>query len=175
MKSFLITFFSIFLIKNSVTADFKELQPCKESELFQKRLTSSIKKIENRLKFYAPTSNEFKSLLNEISRINSRFSQYEKNEFFCGKDGLPHLTQVSQFLLPSLLFIYSSGWIGWSGRQYLKYISKFENSFENEIIINIPIAFLIINSGFLWPINIWKELSSGDLLAAEDEITISPR
>jgi hypothetical protein len=32
-----------------------------------------------------------------------------------------------------------------------------------------------MNSGFLWPVEAWKELTSGDLLASEDDITVSPR
>ena len=32
-----------------------------------------------------------------------------------------------------------------------------------------------MNSGFLWPIEAWKEFASGDLLAPEDEVTKSPR
>lgn len=175
MKKFLLIFFSVFLINNSVNADFKQLELCKESKIFEKRLNSSIKKTENRLKFYIPNSDEFKSLTNEISRTNTRFNQYKEKNLFCGKDGLPHLVKFSELLLPSLLFLYISGWIGWSGRQYLRYSTKSENPFENEIIINIPIAFLIINSGFLWPINVWKEFISGDLLASDDQITISPR
>ncbi len=50
-----------------------------------------------------------------------------------------------------------------------------ENPFENEIIINVPVAISIMNSGFLWPIDAWKEFTSGNLLASDDDVTISPR
>ena len=46
---------------------------------------------------------------------------------------------------------------------------------RSEIIINVPVALTIMNSGFLWPVEAWKEFSSGDLLAAEDDVTKSPR
>jgi hypothetical protein len=32
-----------------------------------------------------------------------------------------------------------------------------------------------MNSGFLWPVESWKEFTSGDLLNAEEDITVSPR
>ena len=71
--------------------------------------------------------------------------------------------------------MYITGWIGWVGRKYLRYASTTENSFENEIIINVPIALTIMNSGFLWPVDAWKEFTSGDLLVSEDDVTKSPR
>jgi len=37
------------------------------------------------------------------------------------------------------------------------------------------VAIAIMNSGFLWPIEAWKEFTSGDLLASEEDITVSPR
>jgi len=62
--------------------------------------------------------------------------------------------------------LYITGWIGWAGRKYLRYASTTDNAFENEIIINVPVALSIMNSGFLWPIESWKEFTSGDLLEA---------
>jgi hypothetical protein len=32
-----------------------------------------------------------------------------------------------------------------------------------------------MNSGFLWPFEFWKEFTSGDLLASDDDVTVSPR
>jgi hypothetical protein len=37
------------------------------------------------------------------------------------------------------------------------------------------VALGMMSSGFLWPISAWKELVSGKLLVAADEITVSPR
>ncbi len=36
-------------------------------------------------------------------------------------------------------------------------------------------AFTIMNSGFTWPIDAWKEFITGNLLASDENITISPR
>jgi hypothetical protein len=49
------------------------------------------------------------------------------------------------------------------------------NAFENEIIINVPVASKISISGFLWPVEAWKEFTTGDLLASDDDVTVSPR
>jgi photosystem I subunit 3 len=173
----LFTFFTI----EPVKADFNNLVPCKESPAFQKRLTSSVKKLENRLKLYTPESKEAGFLNSEINATKQRFERYSNANLLCGKEGLPRIIATGQwdraneFVIPGILFLYITGWIGWVGRKYLRYASTTENSFENEIIINVPIALTIMNSGFLWPVDAWKEFTSGDLLVSEDDVTKSPR
>lgn len=162
-------------------ADFAALKPCKESPAFQKRLNSSVKKLENRLKLYTPESKEAKFLLNEIDSTKARFERYGNSSLLCGKEGLPRIIasgqwdHANEFIIPGLLFLYITGWIGWVGRKYVRYASTTKNPFENEIIINVPVAIGIINSGFLWPIDAWKEFTTGDLLASDDDVTVSPR
>jgi photosystem I subunit 3 len=177
-------FFSVALLNvnlKEAQADFSNLTPCKESPAFQKRLNSSIRKLENRVKLYTPDSKESKFLLNEIESTKARFERYGNSTLLCGKEGLPRIIasgqwdHATEFVIPGILFLYITGWIGWSGRKYIRYSSTTENAFENEIIINVPIALSIINSGFLWPIESWKEFTSGDLLASDDDVTISPR
>jgi photosystem I subunit 3 len=177
-----LTFFSFsFLNIQPALADFNNLTPCKESPAFEKRLNSSVKKLENRLKLYTPESKEASFLNAEIEATKARFERYGNANLLCGKEGLPRIIATGQwdraneFVIPGLIFLYITGWIGWVGRKYLRYVSTSENSFENEIIINVPVAISIMNSGFLWPIEAWKQFSSGDLLAAEDDITKSPR
>jgi photosystem I subunit 3 len=166
---------------DSAKADFNLLTPCKESPAFNKRLTSEVKKLENRLKFYTPESKEAKFLIQEIEHTKSRFARYGNSNLLCGKEGLPRIIATGQwdhaneFVIPGILFLYITGWIGWVGRKYLKYTVTTENAFENEIIINVPRALSIMISGYLWPVEAWKELVSGDLLASEDDITVSPR
>ena len=162
-------------------AEFNNLTPCKESPAFQKRLNSSVKKLENRLKLYTPESNEAKFLEKEIAATKARFARYGSTNLLCGKEGLPRIIasgqwdHANEFVIPGILFIYITGWIGWVGRKYIRYASTTENSFENEIIINVPIALSIMNSGFLWPVEAWKEFVSEDLLASDDDVTVSPR
>ena len=165
----------------SANADFSNLKPCKDSPAFQKRLASSVKKLENRLKLYTPESKEAAFLTSEIAATKARFERYGNSTLLCGKEGLPRIIasgqwdHANEFVVPGILFLYITGWIGWVGRKYVRYASTTENPFENEIIINVPVAFSIMNSGFLWPIEAWKEFTSGDLLASDDDVTISPR
>jgi photosystem I subunit 3 len=183
--SFLLTIFSAFIFLNvdvkTVSADFNNLVPCKDSAGFQKRLNSSVKKLENRLKLYTPESKEAQALVNEINSTKNRFERYSDSTLLCGKEGLPRIIasgqwdHANEFVIPGILFLYITGWIGWSGRKYLKYASTTENAFENEIIVNVPVALSIMNSGFLWPIESWKEFTSGELLESEDDVTVSPR
>ena len=188
-KSFLakiicFTFFSGTLLTSDVQvakADFTALKPCKESPAFQKRLTSSVKKLENRLKLYTPESKEAKFILKEIETTKARFDRYGNSNLLCGKEGLPRIIATGQwdhaneFVVPGELLLNITGWIGWVGRKYVRYASTTSNAFENEIIINVPVAISIMNSGFLWPVEAWKEFTSGDLLASDDDITVSPR
>lgn len=162
-------------------AEFNNLTPCKESPAFQKRLNSSVKKLENRLKLYTPESNEAKFLEKEIANTKARFARYGSTNLLCGKEGLPRIiasgqwNHANEFVIPGVLFLYITGWIGWVGRKYVRYASTTNDPFENEIIINVPVAITMMNSGFLWPVEAWKELTSGDLLASDDEVTRSPR
>jgi photosystem I subunit 3 len=185
-SSVLISFFvflglSLNINLNSANAAFDALTPCKDSAAFQKRLNGSVKKLENRLKLYAPETKEAKFLVHEIASTKARFERYGNENILCGKEGLPRIIasgqwdRANEFVIPGILFIYITGWIGWVGRKYLRYASTTENSFENEIIINVPVAISIMNSGFLWPVEAWKEFTSGDLLAAEEDVTVSPR
>jgi photosystem I subunit 3 len=179
-----VSFLSINLFSfnmDSAKAEFNNLTPCKESPAFDKRLSSEVKKLENRLKFYTPESKEAKFLIQEIEHTKSRFTRYKNSNLLCGKEGLPRIIATGQwdhaneFVIPGILFLYITGWIGWAGRKYIQYARTTENSFENEIIINVPRALSIMISGYLWPVESWKEFVSGDLLASDEDITVSPR
>jgi photosystem I subunit 3 len=162
-------------------ASLDNLTPCKTSPAFAKRLKSSLKKLDNRLKLYTPESKEAAFLQKEIEATKARFERYGESGLLCGKEGLPRIIATGQwdraneFVIPGIMFLYITGWIGWVGRKYLRYASTQKNAFENEIIINVPVAIKIMNSGFLWPVDAWKEFTSGDLLADDDDVTVSPR
>lgn len=108
-----------------------------------------------------------------------RFERY--GDLLCGDDGLPHLivdgslAHAGEFLIPSILFLYIAGWIGWVGRAYLQAVKKEGSPEENEIIINVPLAVKFMLSGFLWPLAAVKELTTGELTAKDDEIPVSVR
>jgi photosystem I subunit 3 len=168
-------------LPNEASADIGGLTKCSESTAFNKRLNSSVKKLEQRLSTYEVDSPPALALQQQIERTKARFDKYSRSDLLCGTDGLPHLiadgrwSHAAEFIIPGFGFIYISGWIGWVGRKYVRAVSTTKNPAESEIIINVPLALKIMSTGFIWPISAWQELISGDLVAPKDEITVSPR
>lgn len=164
-----------------VFADVAGLIPCNESAIFTKRLDASVRKLEGRVKKYEAGSPPALALEQQIERTKQRFDRYSKSSLLCGKDGLPHLitdgrwSHSIEFVIPGLMFLYISGWIGWVGRKYIRTVSEISNPTEKEIIIDVPLALKIMSTGFIWPISAWQEYVSGTLLADGSEITVSPR
>jgi photosystem I subunit 3 len=162
-------------------ADIGGLTKCSDSPAFNKRLNSSVKKLEQRLNTYEADSPPALALQQQIERTKARFDKYGRSDLLCGTDGLPHLvadgrwSHAAEFIIPGFGFVYISGWIGWVGRKYIRAVSTTKNSAESEIIINVPLALKIMTTGYIWPISAWQELISGDLIAPKDEITVSPR
>jgi len=185
MKRFnLINLFFVLLLTclpNKALADIGGLTKCSESPAFAKRLKTSVKKLEQRLSKYEVNSPPALALQQQIERTQARFDKYSRSELLCGNDGLPHLiadgrwSHAAEFILPGFGFIYISGWIGWVGRKYLRAVSTTKNPSENEIIINVPLALKIMTTGYIWPISAWQELVSNQLIAADEEVTVSPR
>ena len=175
----------IFLLALSVPfatfADVAGLTKCSDSPQFNKRLQSSVKKLEGRLEKYEAGAPPALALEQQINRTKQRFDRYSNSELLCGKDGLPHLItdgrwdHAVEFVVPGLMFLYISGWIGWVGRRYLNIVSNSSNPTEKEIIIDVPLALKIMSSGFIWPVSAWQEFTSGKFLASDSEITVSPR
>lgn len=162
-------------------ADVSGLVKCSESASFNRRLEGSVKKLELRLQKYESNSPPALALQQQIERTKNRFARYSKSELLCGKDGLPHLItdgrldHAAEFILPGILFLYITGWIGWVGRTYINQVGTTSNPNEKEIIIDVPMALKIMSSGFIWPVSAWQEFKSGDFLASSSEITVSPR
>ena len=169
------------MVPKQALADIGGLKPCSESPAFTKRLNTSVKKLEQRVAKYDAGSPPALALEQQIERTKARFDKYSRSKLLCGTDGLPHLiadgrwSHAEEFILPGFGFIYISGWIGWVGRKYVRAVSTTKNPTENEIIINVPLALKIMTTGYIWPISAWQELISGDLIAADDEVTVSPR
>jgi photosystem I subunit 3 len=173
--------FLLVLTPNQAFADIGGLKKCSESPAFTKRLNTSVKKLELRMAQYEADSPPALALQQQIDRTKARFDKYGRSDLLCGADGLPHLiadgrwSHAPEFILPGFGFIYISGWIGWVGRKYVRAVSKTKNPAENEIIINVPLALKIMTTGYIWPISAWQELISGDLVASDNEVTVSPR
>ncbi len=143
------------------SADVAGLVPCKDSPAFQKRAATARNTTAD------PTSGQ------------QRFERY--SQALCGEEGLPHLVvdgrldRAGDFLIPSVLFLYIAGWIGWVGRSYLIAARKSGEATEKEIVIDVPLAIKSMLPGVLWPLLAVKELLSGELTAADSDITVSPR
>nr|QUE28741.1 PsaF [Porphyropsis coccinea] len=185
MKKFITLVFTLSIFCISIPfnahADVAGLSLCKESPAFQKRLGNSVKKLEGRLAKYEANTPPALALEQQINKTKTRFDRYGKSGLLCGSDGLPQLiadgrwSHAGEFVLPGLMFLYITGWIGWTGRSYLKSTKTAKKPTEKEIIIDVPLATQFMLSGFVWPFAAWQEFSSGNLIANADEITISPR
>ena len=176
-------FFALLLVftPNQAFAEVGGLKKCSDSPAFNKRLTGSVKKLELRMNQYEADSPPALALQQQIDRTKARFDKYSRSDLLCGTDGLPHLiadgrwTHAAEFILPGFGFIYISGWIGWVGRKYVRAVSTSSNPAESEIIINVPLALKIMTTGYIWPVSAWQELISGDLVALDENVTVSPR
>jgi len=112
-----------------------------------------------------------------------RFRYYIDNNALCGPEGLPRLIvdgrpgHWGDITTPGLLFLYIAGFIGYSGRSYIRAVKKLPGAAPEikEIAIDVPLALKCIGGGLLWPVNSVKEWLSGELVAKNDEIPISPR
>ena len=177
----ILLFLIISFAPKQALADIGGLTKCSESAAFEKRLKASVKKLEQRMVKYEAGTPPALALQQQIDRTKARFDKYSRSELLCGTDGLPHLiadgrwSHAAEFILPGFGFIYISGWIGWVGRKYLRAVSTTKNPAESEIIINVPLALKIMTTGYIWPISAWQELISGDLVALDENVTVSPR
>lgn len=170
-----------FAFTSITKVDASELTLCKDSPAFAKRQKTSLKKLDNRLAKYEADSLPALALQKQISQTKDRFARYGAGNLMCGTDGLPHLitdgewSHAGEFVLPGLGFLYTAGWIGWAGRAYIGVVRKDSKATEKEIIIDVPLASKIMLSAFTWPAQAWSELANGELLAANTDITCSPR
>jgi Photosystem I reaction centre subunit III. len=164
MRRLLALFFAVtlwFSYATAASADVAGLVPCRESQAFQQRAADAKDTVGD------PRSGE------------NRFDRY--SDFLCGPEGLPHLvadgslSHLDEFTIPGLLFLYIAGWIGWVGRAYLISVRKEPNPEMKEIMIDVRRAVPIMLSGFAWPLAAIKELLTGELVAKEEEIPVSPR
>nr|YP_009370303.1 photosystem I subunit III [Bulboplastis apyrenoidosa]ARO90792.1 photosystem I subunit III [Bulboplastis apyrenoidosa] len=157
------------------------LELCKDSKVFNQRLKNTVAKLEARQQKYEINSPPYVALSQQIDNTKNRFDKYGKANLLCGADGLPHLitdgrlSHAKEFIIPGVLFLYITGWIGWVGRGYLQAVSTSSKPAENEIIIDVPLALKFVASGFLWPIEALQQLNNKTLLAPDNEVTVSPR
>lgn len=171
----------IFISPYNANADISGLKPCKESKEFQRRLDQTVKKLDARLKKYEAGTPPALALQKQIDKTQIRFTRYGEAGLLCGTDGLPHLiadgrwNHSGEFTIPGIFFIYIAGWIGWVGRSYVQWAKSSDKPTEKEIIIDVPVALGFVTTGFVWPFSALREFTSGNLIAPQEEVTISPR
>ncbi|KAI3436624.1 hypothetical protein D9Q98_006041 [Chlorella vulgaris] len=162
-------------------ADVAGLTPCSESKAFAKRRKNEIKVLNKRLKNYEADSAPALALNATIAKTERRFDNYSKQGLLCGNDGLPHLIadpglalrygHAGDVLIPTIGFIYFAGWIGFAGTKYI----QATQDIKKEIIIDVPLAWKLLWEGLAWPLRAVYELKTGELLAKDENITVSPR
>tara|TARA_Y100001968_G_C19441186_1_gene762602 strand:+ start:1353 stop:1928 length:576 start_codon:yes stop_codon:yes gene_type:complete len=139
------------------------LTPCSENARFQERAAA------------ASTAKDI-----------ARFNRYGKAS--CGVDGLPHLligppiepfgallnrNHEGDLLIPGVMFIYITGIIGWSGREYVRYARSQKNAAEYEIIIDTQLAWKCIKRGAAWPLHANREGRNGELREPDDNVSLN--
>jgi photosystem I subunit 3 len=139
-------------------ANASNLTLCKDSAAFAQRAKDSVS-----------------------ATAKQRYEFYANSGVLCGEEGLPHLVvdptaaHAGEFAIPSILFLYIAGWIGWVGRSYIQAVKKSATPEQDEIVINVPLALKLALSGFAWPLAALKEFTTGELTAKDDEIPVSIR
>ncbi|ELR98042.1 photosystem I reaction centre subunit III [Gloeocapsa sp. PCC 73106] len=150
-----------FTLSASADESVAGLVPCSESAAYQQK------------------AKNFRNTTNDPMSGQKRAERYA--QALCGPEGYPHLivdgrlSHAGDFLIPSILFLYITGWIGWVGRAYLIAISTDKNPEAKEVVIDVPLAIAKMLSGFAWPVLAFKELVSGQLTVPDNQISVSPR
>ena len=160
--AFILVFTLWFNFAPPASADaLSHLTPCSQSKAFQQRAKG----------FLNTTADPQSGQKRAASYANA----------LCGPEGLPHLIvdgrldHAGDFLIPSILFLYIAGWIGWVGRAYLIAIRGGKDAEMKEVVIDVPLAISKMLTGFAWPLAAVQEFTSGKLTVKDSEIPVSPR
>lgn len=152
---------------------YEKMELCKNNKKFAKRMKDEIYKFQQRQKKFTKGGAVWNGLQADIQQAKRRQEAY--GERLCGfADGLPRVMtpgfgQRGGVWAPFFMFIYSAGWIGWTGREYLLRTK----SVEKEIQLDLPLVAACSFSGFAWPVAAWKEITEGDFIAPDSEIPVS--
>jgi len=148
----------------------KYLELCKNSKKYAKKWKDRLFKVDAKLKKYPKDTAVYNRLLKKKAGLVRRKEAY--GERFCGKkDGNPRTIASGEFvrggIIPSsLAFLYTTGWIGWAGRNYLR---RTRDS-KKEIMIDVPLALTCMASGFAWPVYAWQEIVNGEMVKKDEDI-----
>ena len=128
---------------------------------------------------YVQKAKNFRNTTDDPNSGRIRAERYA--QALCGPEGYPHLivdgrwSHMGDFFIPSILFLYIAGWIGWAGRSYLIAIRDEKDAEMQEVVINVPLAISKMLAAATWPLLAFGEFTSGKFIADDSEVTVSPR
>ena len=82
----ILLFISLILTPKQALAEIGGLTKCSESPAFEKRLTASVKKLEQRISKYEAGTPPALALEQQIQRTKARFDKYSRSELLCGSE-----------------------------------------------------------------------------------------
>mmetsp|Transcript_8535 Transcript_8535/g.9636 ORF Transcript_8535/g.9636 Transcript_8535/m.9636 type:complete len:262 (-) Transcript_8535:82-867(-) len=148
----------------------KHLELCKDNKKYHKKMKDQVYKITQRQKKYPAGSVVYNRFVKKIELVKAREEAY--GDRYCGKkDGRPRVIATGEnvrggVVIPSLMFLYTAGWIGWAGRSYL---IRTQDE-KKELNIDVPLALTCMASGFSWPVACWQEIVNGELVVKDTDL-----
>jgi len=128
---------------------------------------------------YLQKAKNFRNTTSDSNSGQNRAERYA--EALCGPEGYPHLivdgrwSHMGDFFIPSVLFLYIAGWIGWAGRSYIIAVRGDKDAEMKEVVIDVPLAISKMLAASTWPLLAFGEFTSGKLVVKDSEIPVSPR
>jgi len=156
-------------IKGLSVTQQKNLEPCSKSKKFAKIMKDQLFKITKRRDKFPKGSIIYERLQDKIALTKKRQEAYGGR--WCSKfRGLPYVITTGEnvrggVVIPALGFLYITGWIGWSGRTYLRRT----RDMQKEIQIDVPLALSIMASGYAWPVLGWQDIVNGKMAVPESD------
>eukprot|EP00930_Biecheleria_cincta_P043386 TRINITY_DN2979_c0_g1_i1.p1 TRINITY_DN2979_c0_g1~~TRINITY_DN2979_c0_g1_i1.p1 ORF type:complete len:267 (-),score=67.80 TRINITY_DN2979_c0_g1_i1:70-870(-) len=139
------------------------LNMCKDNKRYHKTFKDQLYKVQKKQKQFPDGSSSFVRLQQQVDLL--KLKEEALGNRYCGlKDGIPRTIATGEIdvrgsaVWPAAVFLYTAGWIGWSGRTYLMRT----NSMEKELYIDVPLALTCMASGFSWPVQATQSITSGD-------------
>jgi len=139
------------------------LNMCKDNKKYHKNFKDQLYKIQKKQKQFPDGSSVFVRYQQQVDLL--KLKEEALGNRYCGlKDGFPRTIVTGETdvrgsaVWPAAVFLYTAGWIGWSGRSYLMRT----NSIEKELYIDVPLALTCMASGFSWPVQATQSITSGD-------------
>jgi photosystem I subunit 3 len=139
--------------------------PCATSEAFAKVKSDRLTAFKDEIAKLAPGTEFYNQRVAKQKEWEFRYGLMERNAQCDKGTGYPHLivdgrlSHAGDFLIPSVLFLWIAGALGWAGRDYLMKTGKA----EDEIMIDFSKAVPSWVLGLLWPLQAIPQLISGSI------------